>query len=113
MKGIKLFTKQHTATHADLEEVFGKRIVNITKENLLDLIPKDRFSDPEVDSDIYFTTTTDPWRKNKTIFNRVNMLWVYPLWLVLVGPVLWISTGKFGIEQTSKCGIIITKLIGE
>lgn len=51
-------------------------------------------------------------RNGKTIFNRINFLWVAPV-MLLVMPVKWLITGESGFSKNSRFGKILLKLIGE
>ena len=112
---MSLFARQHTAGHSDIEEAFGKKISEISKEEILSLFPEsatwDRWG--EFDSNLRLTVYPDPWSKEKTWWQRLNYVWILPLHCLIVGPLLWICTGRFGIEPSSKVGKILFKLVGE
>lgn len=52
----------------------------------------------------------DPYTKN-TIGQRLNTMWMLPLWFVCA-PFLWVFTGDTGINQHSKLGKWISKMTG-
>lgn len=52
----------------------------------------------------------DPYTNN-TISQRLNTMWVLPLWFVCA-PFLWVFTGNTGINQHSKLGKWISKVTG-
>ncbi len=109
-----LFMRQHTAGHRDIEQALGKKMPEISKEEILSLFPeswRDRWG--KTDSNLRLTIHPDPWSKQKTWWQRLNHLWVIPLHFLIVGPILWICTGSFGVEPTSKVGKILMKLVGE
>ena len=111
---MNLFARQHTATQRDIEKVLGKKLSEVSKEEILDLFPEgygDRRA--KVRSSLCLTVYPNPWSKQKTWWQRLNHVWVLPLHCLIVGPVLWVCTGKFGIEPTSKVGKVLMKLVGE
>lgn len=48
---------------------------------------------------------------NTSPIQRFNLLWVYPVWL-LIAPFKWIITGTTGVTKDSKVGKILIKLLG-
>lgn len=111
---MSIFAREHTATHKDIEEVFGKKISEISKEEILSLFPEsiwERWGEKE--SGLRLTIWPEPFSEEKTWWQRLNCIWILPLHCLIIGPVLWVCTGKFGIEPTSKVGKILYKLIGE
>lgn len=108
-----IFARQHTATQRDLEEMFEKKIGEVSKEEILSIIPKNQWEDEETYSDFKFTKSSSRWDKKKTWWNRLNCLWIIPIYVVFIGPLLWITTGNFGLHSTSKLGSWIERMIGE
>lgn len=108
-----IFCRQHTAYQTDLEKFFEKKVSEISKEEILSIIPKNDFDREYDDSNLKFTSTYSRYENKKTWWQRLNHIWILPLWLVIVGPLHWLFTGKFGLEQSSKIGILVTKLTGE
>ena len=47
----------------------------------------------------------------RTIFQRVNSLWVIPVFIVAVFPFQWLLYGKTGFERTGKMGKILEWLV--
>ena len=47
---------------------------------------------------------------NKSIFNRINMLWVYPLFLMMA-PFQWLLCGDTGFKRESRVGRILDFLV--
>jgi len=47
-----------------------------------------------------------------SFFNRVNTLWVYPLFLILI-PFRYLMFGEFRINEDSRFGKVIIYLVGE
>lgn len=64
------------------------------------------------DSEYIVRYRYDPYMKT-TPLNRINMLWVWPLYVVTVAPFLYVKNGHSGVKKESKLGRILTKLIGE
>ena len=112
---MSLFARQHTAGHSDIEEAFGKKISEISKEEILSLFPESVTWDrcEEFDSNLRLTVYPDPWVKQKAWWQRLNYVWVLPLYCLILGPVLWVVTGNFGVEPSSKFGQMLLKLVGE
>lgn len=50
-------------------------------------------------------------KPKRTLFNRFNMLWMYPVFLLVVFPLKWIFTGEWGSERSSKLGKAIEWLV--
>ena len=46
----------------------------------------------------------------KSIFNRINMLWVYPLFLIMV-PFQWLLCGDTGFKRESRIGRVLDFLV--
>lgn len=49
--------------------------------------------------------------KPKSFFQRLNTLWVYPLFIITI-PIQYLITGSHGTNRNSKLGKIIDKLVG-
>ena len=49
--------------------------------------------------------------KTKKI-HRINAIWVYPLWIVLIAPIKWLLTGKTGVQTESKAYRVLRFLLG-
>lgn len=111
---MSLFARQHTAGQSDIEKALGKKLAECTKEEILDLFPENATWDRwgETSSNLRLTIHPDPWTRKKTWWQRLNHVWVLPFHCLIVGPILWICTGNFGVEPTSKVGKILCKLVG-
>lgn len=48
--------------------------------------------------------------KNRSVLQRLNWLWVYPLFLITT-PFQWIFTGNVGLSKNSRIGRVVDKLI--
>ena len=46
----------------------------------------------------------------RTALNRINMLWVFPLFLCSL-PLQWLFTGSTGVSRHSKIGKIVNRLV--
>lgn len=112
---MSLFARQHTAGQSDIEKALGKKIQEATKEEILSLFPVSAIWDSwgETDSNLRLTVHPDPWKRKKAWWQRLNYLWVFPLYAVVVGPILWVVTGDFGVQPNSKFGKFLMKLVGE
>ena len=110
---MSIFERQHTAYHGDIEKALNKKISELKTEDVLKLFPKDLWSDPEIDSDIKITVSKPSWQHETTLTQRLNRLWVYPLYTLIIGPAMWICTGYFGVYRESKIGALLNKLVGE
>ena len=112
---MSLFARQHTAGQSDIEKALGKKLVDCTKEEILALFPENATWDRwgETSSNLRLTIYPDLWTKEKTWRQRLNHIWVLPLYCIILGPVLWICTGRFGVEPSSKFGTVLKKLVGE
>lgn len=49
-------------------------------------------------------------RTHKSIFNRINMLWVYPLFLLQM-PFQWLLCGDTGFKRESRIGKVLNFLV--
>ena len=79
-----------------------------TVKQLLDLLYGDCYNDFESDYEVLFER--DPYIKT-TKLQRLNLFWVWPLWLVTI-PFQYIIRGEYGVKKETKLGQILTKLIG-
>lgn len=49
-------------------------------------------------------------KKKRTFLNRLNMLWVYPLFIITI-PFQYLFLGDWGINRNTKLGKIVDKLV--
>ena len=49
----------------------------------------------------------------KTLWQRLNCIWVYPVFVLFVLPIQWAWKGSAGFDERTKIGRIVLKLIGE
>lgn len=111
---MSIFARQHTATQTDIEDVLGKKLSEVSKQDILDLFPEGSWERRGKNaSSLRLTIYPDPWVKQKAWRQRLNYVWVLPLYCLILGPVLWVVTGNFGVEPSSKFGQMLVKLVGE
>lgn len=108
---MNIFARQHTAYHSDIEKALGKKISEVSKEEILDLFPENMFerwakNETDLKLTVEYEETSHWWQ-------RLNYVWVLPLYVVVIGPVHWIATGHWGVERTSSFGKLLKKLVGE
>lgn len=48
-----------------------------------------------------------------TILHRLNALWVYPLFILIIAPFRYIAFGQAQLSEDSKIGSIFISLLGE
>lgn len=87
----------------------GEAIDKKTLDKILDLL----FDGYEhrAESDYKVVLRYNPYIK-ETPLQRLNSLWVVPLYLLTIAPIKWIITGEKGIDSDSKLYKIISKLAG-
>lgn len=51
-------------------------------------------------------------KPEQSAVQRLNILWVWPLYAVLVAPIKWVITGRSGVKAESKAGKILSWLLG-
>lgn len=76
-----------------------------TKEDLLDELFGHYNNDYYSDYDVYIYTYD-----KRTIWNRINLLWFSPLWLLSI-PFQWLVRGRVGVNGNSKLGRLIHWLV--
>lgn len=108
---MSIFARQHTANHLDIEKALGKKLSEVSKEEILALFPENMFecwakNETNLKLTVEYEETSRWWQ-------RLNYVWVLPLYVVVIGPVHWIATGRWGVERTSSFGKLLKKLVGE
>ena len=108
---MNIFARQHTAYHSDIEKALGKKLSEVSKEEILDLFPENMFerwakNETDLKLTIEYEETSYWWQ-------RLNYVWVLPLYVIVIGPIHWIATGSWGVERTSTFGKLLKKLVGE
>ena len=99
--------KRETYQHefeAELKEAYGDKY---TSKQIMEHL----FGDYDGWKNGTFTLHTYKDKPKQTLFNRFNLLWVYPIFLLIVFPVLWILTGQWGTERGSKLGKVLEWLV--
>ncbi|AMR57363.1 hypothetical protein vB_PsyM_KIL3b_0117 [Pseudomonas phage vB_PsyM_KIL3b] len=96
--------------HRRVNEAYSFQLLNSFKENntfpdtaqgMVDYLFQD-----ESDYKVYHLK--EVYNKS-TLVNRLNLLWVYPIWLV-ASPFLWVFTGSAGVDNHSKLGKFLAKI---
>lgn len=82
-----------------IKEVGG----NPTVDELLTYMLGDDYSDGE-----YLVYRYE--YSKRSLMNRVNMLWVYPTFLISM-PFIWLFTGGTGVTRSSRIGRLIDYLV--
>jgi hypothetical protein len=101
---MSIHNRVHEAyKHKLLAEFKENKYLPQTPEGLVEFL-----FDEDSEYRVYYYN--DPYTK-RTIANRLNTLWMLPIWAVCA-PFLWLFTGEIGINQHSKLGKWITKVTG-
>ena len=79
-----------------------------TKESILEVLFSENCS-----NEFYVYWWENPWRKPKAWWQRLNLLWMTPVFVLFVAPIQWLIKGEAGFDQRTKVGEVILKLIGE
>lgn len=111
---MKLFRTEYLVDRGDVAKAFGKKIEDLTRDDLLSLIPQnsyDRKWETENKTDFILIIERDRYY-SKTFLNRLNALWVYPVGLFLM-PFKWLATGEWGFSRNTRFGRWLCDLIGE
>ena len=87
----------------EMKERYGE---NYTKQQLLDYLFDDDSNGEYVVIPRFYEY------EKRTVIQRLNHLWVIPLWLSVCW-IKWIFTGETGIHQESKAGKFLSKIIGK
>lgn len=108
---MNIFARQHTAYHSDIEKALGKKLSEVSKEEILSLFPENMFERwAKNETDLKLTIE---YEEKSYWWQRLNYVWVLPLYVVVIGPIHWIATGSWGVERTSSFGKLLKKLVGE
>lgn len=111
---MSLFSREYQVDRRMVAKAFGKKVEELTREDLLSLVPEyctDRKWETENKTDFILITERDKYY-TKTLGNRLNSLWVYPI-VVLLLPFKWVFTGVWGFSRNTKFGRFLCKLVGE
>lgn len=91
----------------ELKESFGE---SFTANDVL----KHFFGDYNNEYRSYSRYTLHQYTKpRQSAVQRLNILWVWPLYAALVAPIKWIITGSSGVKAESKAGKILSFLLGD
>lgn len=85
----------------------------ITAEDLLTFMTTDYGLGSYRSEDLIIKLKYPPTPKNGTVWNRINILWVMPLYLVFAALPLYIFRGSYQWDSDSKVGKVFTKLLGK
>lgn len=102
---MSIYFKKRKIYRSELIEDFGKPDSRTAKE-LMDFL----YGDYDNESDYVVVSRWYPIPK-QTRLQRLNLLWVFPLYLLTV-PYQWVFIGSVGVNQDSKIGKLLQKLIG-
>lgn len=69
------------------------------------------YYDSHSESELRVVYRVNPYIK-KTAAQRINTLWFFPLYMLLVAPIKYIITGETGVDRYSKIGRLIERIIG-
>ena len=83
---------------------------NATKESILEVLFPDRDRD---NGDFYVYWWDNPWEEEETIWNRLNYIWFFPIFILLIAPIQWLTKGQIGFDRRTKIGEVILKMLGE
>lgn len=105
---MSIHNRVHEAYKHQIERDFKESHLPQTINGLLDFL-----CDDEERGDYRVYHFNDPWgaSNKKTVCNRLNTLWMIPIWLVCA-PFLWLFTGEAGVSQHGQLGKWIAKITG-
>lgn len=90
----------------ELKEQIGE---NFTANDVLDHF----FGDKNNDYRCYSRYTLRRYVKpSQSAIQRINILWVWPLYAALVAPIKWVITGSTGVRSESIAGRALSWLLG-
>lgn len=96
--------KKRAMKHQVITQAGGNKA---TKESILDvLFPY------EESGDFYVYWWDNPWEQDRKWWQRLNMIWVVPVYYITIAPFQWILKGRVGVDEKSKFGELIIKLTG-
>ena len=84
----------------------GKTLNELTKDELVELMFGNAYNDY---SGNFIVKSYDSYSK-RTVWNRLNLLWIYPLFLVAI-PFQYLITGDTGVNRNTKFGRIVDWLV--
>ncbi len=93
----------------EVEKILKERGVGLVKESqTLDIL----FGNYDNDYHTEFVVKNRYVIVKQTLLNRINSLWVYPLFILLM-PIRYLLFGQAKVNVDSTLGRVLTKLIGE
>ncbi len=48
-----------------------------------------------------------------TLFNRINYIWITPIYFIFIAPFMWIKNGRVGAKRDSLLGRFLVFMLGE
>lgn len=111
----------------ELENKLKEKLKEIEKYQVKKNNKESDIDKAEILLDIIFGTTDDAYwgaeskyvvkhrygnRDKSTVFNRINSLWVYPLFILIIAPLRWVMMGDHSVSEDSRLGKILIKIIG-
>lgn len=106
-----IFKPERDANLRDIAQWVGKHASELTMEDMKKVIPESLW-DNSTESPFALVRIRDIYEKSKW-WQRLNRLWVIPVYVLVIGPFSYIVYGKWHISYYSKIGKVISWLIGE
>jgi len=87
---------------------------NCTKEDILNvLFPDDGEGRYFSSGEFYVYWWNNPWEQDSKWWQRLNRVWFFPVFILLIAPIQYLVQGKVGFSQQTKLGEIILNMVGE
>lgn len=103
-----IYKKKNMAYRHQVRKLAGGK--NATADSVLEvLFPYEDYGEFKIQhwDDLYNSDAKKTW------WQRLNLLWVYPIFFTLVLPVQWVVKGRIGFDERTKLGRVVLKLVGE
>ncbi|EPS0409769.1 hypothetical protein ACVAPW_000914 [Shigella sonnei] len=96
----------------ELMELYGaEKFDEFTKNKILGHLFGSVENDYSPESEFKIYWRYDPDVKTSPL-QRINLLWVWPLYMIIVAPIKFIVTGSTGTSKDSMMGRVLSKLVG-
>lgn len=89
-----------------IKEKSGKNLSELTKEELVELLFGNYNNDYRSD---FIIKCYNNYSK-RTLWNRLNLMWIYPLFIIAL-PFQYLITGDTGINRNTKIGRVVDRLV--